>query len=156
MLENVKIKDISPIRVYVYPTSYTYEEIKKNVNVLHKIADDVSNQVIYCLGNDVDYKPSDKIDICYPIDTDQLEKYKTDEIKSLNRCECISADFVDGSYEEVPIAFKELTEIATNKGYKSTNNFRILYVKEKNPRFIKSSWKAPKYTMELQVIVEKI
>lgn len=156
MLENIEITNVAPTIVYVYPQTYTYEEIKKNVNVLHKIADKESNGVIYCLCDNIDYQPNDKIELCYPIDKTQYKKFKSNELKTIPRSDCVCADFIANSYSEVPLALKQLTEFALNQEYKPTNLFCIVYNKEKNQKFTKSSKKAPKYTMKIQIQVEKI
>lgn len=155
MLDNIEIKDISPAIIYSYPKHYTYEEIKSNVDVLHKIADRHSNNTIYCLGYNMNHKCDDTFELCYPILKTFYNKYNRSDLKTLPRYECICADLIATCYDDFLIALEELVKFAHDKGYTTTLPYRIIYTKEKNQLFTKSSKTPPKYAIEIQIPIEK-
>lgn len=57
MFENIEIVSLDPKSVYIFPKRHSYEGIKKNVDIIHKLADTETGGVIFCFGDDLDYKP---------------------------------------------------------------------------------------------------
>lgn len=132
MLEQIEIIDIPPTIVCKYPKVYNYDEVLKNISYLHKIAEKKATGVVVCLGENLDYKTTEELKICYPIQITDYAKYSKSELITLPQTKSISAIFTTISSSSLSIALNKLRDIANDKGYKTIAPYRICYPKEVN------------------------
>lgn len=156
MLKNIEIKEIPPTIVYEYPKSYTYSELPKNIEYLYKIADKTSNGVIICLcdtteADGTSWTSCDRVKLCYPISMKLYAKFKRDDLITLNRSECLHADFNPDCFADLPVAIERLYEIIKDNGYSAVLPYRLVYINQASDLFSQEQ----KFTMRIQIPIEK-
>lgn len=152
MFENIEIVSLDPKSVYIFPKRHSYEGIKKNVDIIHKLADTETGGVIFCFGDDLDYKPEHEFEICYPMLRNDFKKFNIHEFKVLQRSDVVIGDYI-GDYESIPKALLHLQEYAKQQGYVTCMPFCITYQKGKTAKFSKNP---PPFDMQLSIPVTKI
>lgn len=152
MFESIEIRSVDPLSVYIFPKRYTFEGIKKNVDILHKLADSETGGKIYCFGDDLNYKPEHDFEICYPMLKNDFKKYNIHDFKVLQRIDAVTGIFT-GKYNEITPGLLQLEKYATEHGYKVLLPYCISYKKGKTPKFSKTP---PPYEMKFVIPVIKI
>lgn len=151
MLENIEIVNIPPEKVYTFPEKYTYDMLKVNEEVLHKLSNKESNGTLICLGDTFDYTPNASFLVSYPVSKTDLKKHQLHEFQVLPRQDMVFGRFT-GSREDLRESLDLLCEYAENHHRKPVLPYRIVYIRGKNLLFTKTP---SFYVVDLYVPLEE-
>lgn len=149
---NLQIKDSAPERVYVFPERLTKNEIEKNVEHLHTIANEEADRTIFCFFDEIVEGQNIKFEVCFPISHLDFKKYDVKDFKVIERDRVVSGEF-KGDFSDLRFPLEKLTEYAKTQGYNVKAPFRYLFILHKKPLLPKQP---PKFTLEVQASVEKV
>lgn len=151
MFVNIEIMSVDPHSVYIFPNRYTIDGIKKNVDILHKLADAETDGTIFCFGDDLNYSIEKDFEICYPMLKNDYKKYNIHNFKVIQRRDVVIGEY-QGQFEEIATGLHKLKEFAENEGYEIELPYCIVYKKGKKPKFSKNP---PPFVMHFYIPVVK-
>lgn len=136
MLEKIEIVNVAPIKVLTLPQKYTYDTLKANKSVLHKLSSKESDGTLICMGDVFDYSNDSSFEVSYPVSKLDLEKYELEQFKSLPRIQAVLGHF-SGTRDDLKESLTTLCDFAKKQGREPTLPYRLVYVRGKNLLFAK-------------------
>lgn len=136
MLEKIEIVHVAPTKVLTLPQKYTYDTLKTNKSVLHKLSSKESDGTLICLGETFDYCDESSFEVSYPVSKLDLEKYDLQQFKSLPRIQAVLGHF-SGTREDLKESLATLCDFAKKQGRQPILPYRLVYVRGKNLLFTK-------------------
>lgn len=121
----------------MFPNRYTFEGIKKNVDVLHKLADNETEGTIFCFGDDLNYSIEKDFEICYPMLRNDYKKYNIHSFKVIQRRDVVIGEY-QGSFGDISKGLHHLKDFAEAQGYEIELPYCIVYKKGHKPKFSKN------------------
>lgn len=152
MLEEVKIINVPPQKVYTFQEKYTYDKLKVNEEVLHKLSSKESDGTLICLGDTFDYTTQSSFIVSYPVAKPDLKKHHLHEFQILPRTDMVLGHF-SGPREDLRETLSLLCDYGKKQGREPTLPYRIVYIRGKNLLFTKTP---SYYVMDIYVPLQPL
>lgn len=116
MLENIEIRDISPVRVCFIPEKKTFAQISEQIKLIRSRVYDESSGGVYCITGELAVRPDLLYEVCFPADRVDFNRHPKAEYQVLPRVKAICCTY-NGKSHELEQGLFMLKERAEQEGY---------------------------------------